>query len=127
MVKTNMKGIYILYDKLKAPIYIGKAETCIRQRLRSHLKAAPKSIDEYENLYTMYKRANYKYFSFIETEKEFSPFLEYYLINKYKPKFNKQYNSDFKIDEKWNSFLEKNKTKKMINEEKEIEGIYNSL
>ena len=108
MVDTNIKGVYILYDKFKKPIYVGKSQNCVRQRLRSHLETKPKHYDFYENLFTLYKRRNYKYFSFIETEKEFAPFLEYYFIKKYKPKFNIEFNDNFKYDKEWYSFLKEN-------------------
>ena len=43
-----------------------------------------------------------------------------YLIEKYKPKFNIEFNPNFKYPDRWYVFLDKNKTQKMINEEKAI-------
>ena len=112
MVGVNIKGVYILYDKLKKPIYVGKSGNCIRHRLRTHLETKPKSIDYYDNLFMLYKRQNYKYFSFIETKEDLAPFLEQHLIKKYKPKFNIEYNDNFKYDKGWYSFLKECETNK---------------
>ena len=119
-VKTKMNGIYTLYNKDKEPIYIGKSNNCIRSRLASHLITEPRTCNDIDNLFVKYKRTEYKYFSYIQTEKITTSFLEVYLIEKYKPKFNIEFNPNFKYPDRWYVFLDKNKTQKMINEEKAI-------
>jgi len=113
-INTKLIGVYILYDKNKKPIYIGKSGNCIRSRLLLHCVFTPKGFDDDENLFTLYKRTKYSYFSYIVTEDDVNHFLECYLIKKYKPKYNRSMNNSFKYDNEWYDFLKLNKTKKMI-------------
>ena len=124
MVKTNIKGVYILYDKFKKPIYVGKSQNCMRQRLRTHLETKPKSYDMYENLFTLYKRGHYKYFSFIETQLELAPFLEYYFIQKYKPRYNREFHKNFKYEDDWYVFLKQNKSDELNKKELLEQDLY---
>tara|TARA_R110000744_G_scaffold82397_1_gene162041 strand:- start:821 stop:1336 length:516 start_codon:yes stop_codon:yes gene_type:complete len=113
-INTNLIGVYILYDENKKPIYIGKSSNCIRSRLLSHCSTTPKTYDDVENIFILYKRTKYKYFSYIVTKDNLNDFLECYLIKKYNPKYNRSINKLFKYDKDWDNFLEKNKTNKMI-------------
>ena len=124
IVDNKITGIYILYDNNKIPIYVGKSSVCIRQRLLSHLYTKPKNHDDYENLFTSYKRTKYKYFSYIKTQEISASFVEYYFIKKYKPKYNRQYNKTFKHDADWYVFLKENKPYRLIMKELKEEENY---
>ena len=113
-INTNLIGVYILYDENKNPIYIGKSGNCIRLRLLCHCSTIPKTCDDVEDIFTLYKRTKYKYFSYIVTKDNLNDFLECYLIKKYNPKYNRSFNKLFKYEEDWHIFLEKNKTNKII-------------
>ena len=127
IVDTKITGIYIIYDNNKIPIYVGKSSVCIRQRLLNHLYTKPKTCDEYENLYTLYKRTKYEYFSFVKTEITFAPFLEYYFIKKYKPKYNREFNKNFKYEDDWSVFLKQNKSDELNKKELLEESLFKKV
>jgi len=92
VIKSNKIGCYILYDKNKKIIYIGKSINSIRQRIIQHLFANPSVyLNDYELKELLLKREKVKYFSYIEIDKQFVDFVEAGLINKYEPKLNKQF------------------------------------
>ena len=112
-IDTKLNGIYILYDNNKEPIYIGKSNNCIRQRLLNHLKNKSKSENTYEYLFTLYKRNKFKYFSYIICEDVYTGFLEYYFIKKYNPRYNIEFNKSFEYEDEWLAFYENSKEKKI--------------
>jgi hypothetical protein len=92
--ERNIKGIYFLYNNDKEIIYIGKTINCIRQRLKEHLylDIRPELGSFLINSANL-KRNESVYFSFIEVEKVNIDCAEVLLINKYKPKYNYQFNN----------------------------------
>jgi excinuclease UvrABC nuclease subunit len=91
---NNKIGIYFLYDKNKKIIYIGRSFNCIKSRLFLHLqKKPPVYIKEKELKKILLLRIKSKYFGFIfvKNDKFTVQFIEQYLINKFKPKYNKEY------------------------------------
>jgi excinuclease UvrABC nuclease subunit len=90
--KSKVKGVYFLYSKDKELLYIGKSTNCIRQRLCNHLiTRVPHAYNDGENLLTLIKRKDYFYFAYTIVEIQFVDMVERYLIQKYKPKFNKEF------------------------------------
>lgn len=93
-IKNNMIGCYFLYNEAKEIIYIGKSVNCIRQRLITHLFSKPsKYYDDGYKLRHVKKREEAVYFSFITVDKNMVEFVEPFLIGKYKPKYNIQFNN----------------------------------
>jgi len=94
--KGNTKGCYFFYNQSKELLYVGKSKNCIRQRLRKHLFLKFDRIEDfekYENRLTLAKREYYKYFSFCEIESDLVEIVEIFLIKKFKPIFNCEYNN----------------------------------
>jgi hypothetical protein len=92
-LEKNLKGIYFLYNIDKEIIYIGKTINCIRQRLKQHLFLDfYRGLDYYNLKRMVLKRKQSVYFSYIEVEKNLIDSVEILLINKYKPKYNVQFN-----------------------------------
>ena len=90
--KSKVKGVYFLYSKDKELLYIGKSANCVRQRLCNHLiTRVPNRYNDGENFLNLEKRKDYFYFAYTIVEIEFVDMIERYLIQKYKPKFNKQF------------------------------------
>lgn len=112
-IDTKLNGVYILYDYKKQPIYVGKSNNCIRQRLLNHLTFEPKSKDTYEYLFTLYKRNKFKYFSYIICEDVYTDFLENYFIKKYKTRYNREFNKSFEYEDEWFTFYENSKQKEL--------------
>jgi hypothetical protein len=93
-LERNLKGIYFLYNNDKEIIYIGKTSNCIRQRLKEHLYLdIYRGLDYYNLKRMVLKRKQSVYFSYIEVEKNLIDCVEILLINKYKPKYNVQFNN----------------------------------
>ena len=88
---TLMSGIYRLHDVSGDVIYIGKSNTCIRQRINAHCFQNPSQYlgkHALENL--MKKRTKTHYFSYKAfCDADIEEILE---IRKYKPFFNKEFN-----------------------------------
>lgn len=124
-IDRDLKGIYILYDNYKKPLYIGKSKRCIKSRLSSHLTNTPNHYRLESRLFEVYKRTKYKYLSFIEVEQDYIPLVEVGLIRDFKPKFNKEFNKDFKYEDDWYTFLENNDEYKQ--KEIDIQSIYRTL
>jgi len=90
------KGIYFFYNENKELLYIGKMQSCIRQRLISHLFKEFTGIVEaenYDNRLTLEKRKHYKYFAYSEIPIQFIAMMEIFLIKKFNPIFNYQFNN----------------------------------
>ena len=81
-------GVYKFLDKLKRPIYIGKAKS-LNKRLASYFRGSSRS----EKIDRLVESAKFIEFSLTNTELE-SLLHEQYLIKKYKPKFNVQFKDD---------------------------------
>lgn len=89
---SNISGVYFLYDENKKIIYIGKSVKCIRQRLNYHCSQDYSIyLSEYSLQQMKDKRNEVKYLSFIRVSKEFTDMVEIFFINKYKPKYNKEF------------------------------------
>jgi excinuclease UvrABC nuclease subunit len=86
-------GVYFLYDEDKRITYIGKSVSTIRGRLNNHLcQSTPSPYDECRNERILNIRKTIKYFSYVEVPKEFVDMIERFMINKYKPIHNIQFN-----------------------------------
>ncbi len=81
-------GVYKFLDKLKRPIYIGKAKS-LNKRLASYFRGSSRS----EKIDRLVESAKFIEFSLTNTELE-SLLHEQYLIKNYKPKFNVQFKDD---------------------------------
>jgi len=94
-IKKNMIGCYFLYNEVKEIIYIGKSINCIRQRLITHLfmKHSRYSHDEGYNYRHDKKQKDAIYFSFITVDKNMVQVVEPFLIDKYKPIYNVEFNN----------------------------------
>tara|TARA_R110000744_G_C18906941_1_gene510024 strand:+ start:27 stop:467 length:441 start_codon:yes stop_codon:yes gene_type:complete len=94
-IKNNMSGCYFLYNEVKEIIYIGKSINCIRQRLIDHLfrKNNGYSHDEAYNFRHDKKQKEAIYFSFITVDKNKVQVVEPFLIDKYKPIYNIEFNN----------------------------------
>ena len=91
--KSKVAGVYFLYSKDKKLLYIGKSINCIRQRLCNHLiTKEPHRYNDYQNEWALKKRKDYFYFAYTIVENNFIDMLERFLIQKYKPKFNFEFN-----------------------------------
>lgn len=99
-INKNKSGVYLFYNENKDVVYIGKTTNCLKQRIHCHII---NGIREYllnkgdvEESFKLYKRGKYKYLSFIKLKECNTHFVESYLINKYKPLYNIEYNKNFK-------------------------------
>jgi excinuclease UvrABC nuclease subunit len=93
--KNKIKGCYFLYDESEKLLYIGRANRCITHRLRSHLFVEFTRIEDlenYDNRLTLEKRKHYKYFAYCEIPADLVEIMEIFLIKKFKPAFNYQFN-----------------------------------
>jgi len=91
--KSKVKGVYFLYSIDKELLYIGKSVSCVRGRLCSHLiTKTPNRYNNKLNEWTLKKRKDYAYFAYTIVDKEFLDMVERFLIQKYKPKFNIEFN-----------------------------------
>jgi len=84
----NSPGVYRFLDKLKNPLYIGKAKS-LKKRLASYFRVLSRS----EKVNKLLEEANFIELSLTNTELE-SLLHEQYLIKNYKPKFNVQFKDD---------------------------------
>ncbi len=94
--KHKKKGCYLLYDENKKLLYVGRAMNCITHRLRSHLFVTftrLEDMEKYDNRLTLVKRQHYKYFAYFETPPDLIEIMEIFLIKKFKPAFNYQFNA----------------------------------
>lgn len=100
IININKSGVYLFYNDNKEVVYIGKTINCLKQRIHHHIINGIKdyllNIGDIEESFRLYKRNTYKYLSFIEVDKDDTHFVESYLINKYKPIYNIEFNKDFK-------------------------------
>ena len=99
IIKKNKIGVYLFYNDNKEVVYIGKTKNCLKHRIHYHII---NSIQEYrlnrgdlEECFKLYKRLKYKYLSYIQLDEEYIHFIESYLINKYKPIYNIEFNKNF--------------------------------
>ena len=91
--KSKVKGVYFIYSKDKELLYIGKSASCIRGRLCNHLiTLTPDKYNDELNKWLLEKRKHYFYFAYTIVETEFVDMVERFLIQKYKPKFNFEFN-----------------------------------
>ena len=91
--KSKVKGVYFLYSIDKELLYIGKSVSCVRIRLCNHLiTQIPDRYNDKLNEWALKKRKDYAYFAYTIVEKEFVDMVERFLIQKYKPKFNIEFN-----------------------------------
>lgn len=91
--KSKNIGVYFLYSKNKELLYIGKSADCVRGRLCNHLiTRTPYRYDKYYNSWMLEKRKKYFYFSYSIINVDFVDMVERFLIQKYKPKFNLEFN-----------------------------------
>lgn len=91
--KSKVKGVYFLYSIDKELLYIGKSVSCVRGRLCNHLiTKTPNRYNDELNEWTLKKRKDYAYFAYTIVDKEFVDMVERFLIQKYKPKFNIEFN-----------------------------------
>lgn len=93
-INTGLIGVYFFYNEIKEIVYIGKSTNCIRQRLHCHIINTINTLKQ-EACFKQYKRDVYKYFSYIETKAKDCHFVESFLIGKYKPMFNIEFNNSF--------------------------------
>ena len=91
-IKNKMCGVYILYDKNKQIIYVGKSKN-VRNRLVNHLflDSINMYISDEQRSKMLSKRKDSVYFSYIEVECKYMHLLEVGLITKHQPKYNSQY------------------------------------
>ena len=112
-LNNKVKGLYFLYNKEKEIIYIGKAKNSIKNRLNYHLKIKePEPYDKFNNQWKLHIRKKYKYFTFIEIETDYIDITEVFMIKKYTPKYNIEFNEigklkkeEFKIMYNKNNYL----------------------
>jgi excinuclease UvrABC nuclease subunit len=91
--KSKVSGVYFLYSKDKELLYIGKSANCVRGRVCYHLiTETPDRYNDRLNEWTLKKRKDYAYFAYTIVDKEFVDMVERFLIQKYKPKFNIEFN-----------------------------------
>lgn len=91
--KSKVKGVYFLYSIDKELLYIGKSINCVRGRICNHLiTLTPHGYNEQRNECTLQKRKDYFYFAYTIVNKEFVDMVERFLIQKYKPKYNIEFN-----------------------------------
>jgi excinuclease UvrABC nuclease subunit len=91
--KSKVNGVYFLYSIDKELLYIGKSASCMRGRLCNHLiTETPNRYNDELNERTLKKRKDYAYFAYTIVDKEFLDMVERFLIQKYKPKFNIEFN-----------------------------------
>ena len=111
-LESNKFGLYFLYNNNKKVIYIGKASKDIKQRLKYHLEIEnPERYDDFNNKWKLHIRKQYRFFTFIEIEKEFIDITEVLMIKKYKPAFNIQFNEKGKLKkEEFRTMYNKNIT-----------------
>tara|TARA_R110000796_G_scaffold232080_1_gene350235 strand:+ start:684 stop:1127 length:444 start_codon:yes stop_codon:yes gene_type:complete len=99
IISKNKSGVYLFYNNNKEVVYIGKSVNCLKQRIHHHIINVIKdyliSIEDIEERFRLYKRNNYKYLSFVEVDESNVHFVESYLINKYKPLYNIEFNKEF--------------------------------
>lgn len=92
--KSKNIGIYFLYNENKELIYIGKSSCCIRGRLCNHLiTETPRPYDDFWNNLILNRRKDIKYFAYSIIEKENVEMVEAFLIRKFKPKYNLEFNN----------------------------------
>lgn len=103
--KGGIKGVYMLYDKDKQPVYVGMSRTCIRGRLHSHKYGGDKERLMEAKIFEKYKSEKYEYFSYMKIEKDFIAIVEASLIRDLKPRFNKMYNSEYEDSSEWLMYL----------------------
>ena len=100
IIKKNQSGVYLFYNENKDVVYIGKTINCLKHRIHHHiingLKEYLLNKGDVEESFRLYKRGKYKYLSYIKLNKGNIHFIESYLINKYKPLYNIEYNKNFK-------------------------------
>ena len=100
IIKTNKSGVYLFYNDKKEVVYIGKTINCLKQRIHHHIINGIKeyliNTGDFSESFRLYKRDRYKYLSFIKANEGDVHFIESYLINKYKPCYNIEYNKTFK-------------------------------
>ena len=91
--KSKTKGVYFFYSIDKELLYIGKSTSCIRARICNHLiTKIPNRYDDSANEWTLKKRKEYAYFAYIAIGNDFCDMVERFLIQKYNPKFNIEFN-----------------------------------
>jgi len=91
--KSKVKGVYFFYSIDRELIYIGKSVNCVRQRLCNHLiTETPDRYNDALNAWTLKKRKDYAYFAYTILDTEFIDMVERFLIQKFKPKFNIEFN-----------------------------------
>jgi excinuclease UvrABC nuclease subunit len=91
--KSKVKGVYFLYSIDKELLYIGKSISCLRGRICRHLiTLTPHPYNDHLNEWTLEKRKDYFYFAYTIVNKEFLDMVERFLIQKYKPKYNIEFN-----------------------------------
>ena len=99
-INRNKSGVYLFYNDNKEVVYIGKTINCIKLRVHHHIINTLNNYlierGDFEESFRLYKRNKYKYFSYIEVDEGNTHFIESYLINKYKPSYNIEFNKDFK-------------------------------
>jgi excinuclease UvrABC nuclease subunit len=91
--KSKVKGVYFLYSIDKELLYIGKSINCVRARICNHLiTLTPNGWNDHLNEWALEKRKDYFYFAYTIVNKEFVDMVERFLIQKYKPKYNIEFN-----------------------------------
>lgn len=91
--KSKQKGLYFFYSRKKELLYIGKSISCIRGRLCNHLITdQPDRYNDDYNSFMLKKRKSYLYFAYSIIDKNFVESMEIFLIKKYRPKFNIEFN-----------------------------------
>jgi len=112
--KSKTIGCYFLFDENKQVIYIGKSTACIRTRLRQHLFTKNHYWSEHEEMLNLEKRKHYKYYGYCVMPIRFVEIMEIFLIKRFNPIFNSQYNSSYKPP-------------RICQEDEEIDDIYLNL
>jgi len=124
-------GVYLIYDKNKKLVYVGKAKN-LSARIKNHYY---KTNNIYNELYGFEKNEmskHYKYVRYFKIDEEYNrSSVEQKLIVKLKPEFNKQYSNDKKT-ERYNNIVSSAYHKYMINKigedyENKISSIYHNL
>ena len=103
IIPLNTSGIYLFYNKEKEIVYIGKTKNCIKQRVHHHIINTISDYvinrGDFEENFRLYKRDKYKYLAYIRVDKNSIHFVESFLINKYNPIYNLEFNENFKMPE----------------------------
>lgn len=99
LLDNSLRGVYFIYNTSRELVYIGKANTSIKDRLRFHLNEL--SLQEEDSLLIAHEKTERKkdfvYFKYtkVDSLENVEP-LEIFLINDFNPKYNKKNNPKYR-------------------------------